>query len=390
MEQVILLKMGEVVLKGLNRCKFEDILLHNIRSALRGYQTDVHASQSTVYVRFTDTNTDIDEAFTRLSRVFGIASLCKAAVCAYNVNEAADTAVSYLKYELAAAKTFKVEAKRADKSFPMKSPEISRRIADTIAAANPHLKADMKNPDITVFAEVREGKIYVHANQMRGAGGLPCGCGGTGLLMLSGGLDSPIAGYMMARRGMKLCAVHFESPPYTSERALQKVKKLARIISRYSGKISLYTVHFTQIQEQIKNCCRQEFFTIIMRRAMLRIACNLAQEISAGAIITGESLGQVASQTLEAISCTDIVADRPVFRPLIGMDKSDIISTAYKIDSYDTSIEPYEDCCTVFTPRHPKTKPTLAEITAEESKLDIENLINNIKIERVDVTDNEY
>ncbi len=387
MKQIILLKLGEVVLKGQNRYKFEDLLLHNIKEVLP-QKGSVRSIQSTIYVDCPDI--DADELLIRLSHIFGVSSLCKAAVCSYDLNETAKTAIDYLKYDLLTAKTFKVEAKRADKTFPLQSPQISIKLADAIAQAYPHLQADMKNPDITVFAEVREGNIYIHKTQMKGAGGLPCGSSGTGLLMLSGGLDSPVAGYMMAKRGMKIAAIHFESPPYTSERARLKVEKLAGIVSRYSGQMPVYIVHFTQIQERIKQVCRQELFTVIMRRAMLRIACQVAEQIHAGAVITGESLGQVASQTLEAIVCTDAVADRPVFRPLIGMDKLDIIQTAYKIETYETSIQPYEDCCTIFTPRHPKTKPSIAEMEAEEKKLNLDELLNNIHIERADVTDHEY
>ena len=295
------------------------------------------------------------------------------------------TAREYLKYDLLQAKTFKVEAKRADKSFPLTSPQISRALADDLAEHNPHLNADMKNPDINVYAEVREGHVYVHKTQLRGAGGLPCGCGGNGLLMLSGGLDSPVAGYLMARRGMRIFAIHFESPPYTSVQARMKVEKLAGLLGRYCGTVPLFVVHFTQIQEQIRSLCREDLFTVIMRRFMLRIACRIAERISAEAIITGESLGQVASQTLQAIVCTDAVSDRPVFRPCIGMDKSDIIDISYKIGTYETSVEPYQDCCTVFTPRHPKTKPSLEEILRQEEKLDIAALLDAAEVERIDV-----
>ena len=385
MKQVILLKLGEVVLKGQNRYRFEQLLLKNIRQALADIgPVELRSIQSTIYVQPQD-ETVIDAALRRLECVFGIVGLTKAAVCSYDMQDVCRTAREYLKYDLLQAKTFKVEAKRADKSFPLTSPQISRALADDLAEHNPHLNADMKNPDITVYAEVREGHVYVHKTQLRGAGGLPCGCGGNGLLMLSGGLDSPVAGYLMARRGMRIFAIHFESPPYTSVQARMKVEKLAGLLGRYGGTVPLFVVHFTQIQEQIRSLCREDLFTVIMRRFMLRIACRIAERISAQAIITGESLGQVASQTLQAIVCTDAVSDRPVFRPCIGMDKSDIIDISYKIGTYKTSVEPYQDCCTVFTPRHPKTKPSLEEILRQEEKLDIAALLDAAEVERIDV-----
>ena len=385
MKQVILLKLGEVVLKGQNRYRFEQLLLKNIRQALADIgPVELRSIQSTIYVQPQD-ETVIDAALRRLECVFGIVGLTKAAVCSYDMQDVCRTAREYLKYDLLQAKTFKVEAKRADKSFPLTSPQISRALADDLAEHTPHLNADMKNPDITVYAEVREGHVYVHKTQLRGAGGLPCGCGGNGLLMLSGGLDSPVAGYLMARRGMRIFAIHFESPPYTSVQARMKVEKLAGLLGRYCGTVPLFVVHFTQIQEQIRSLCREDLFTVIMRRFMLRIACRIAERISAEAIITGESLGQVASQTLQAIVCTDAVSDRPVFRPCIGMDKSDIIDISYKIGTYETSVEPYQDCCTVFTPRHPKTKPSLEEILRQEEKLDIAALLDAAEVERIDV-----
>lgn len=382
MKEIILLKYGEIILKGQNKRTFEELLLRNIRYALSFLgKPNLDIRQSTVFVSFEE-DVDLDEAVTALSRVFGVTAVCRSLVCPYDFDEMKVLADEYLKPELSRAKTFKVIAKRSVKSYPLTSPQIGEMLGGYLLEQNPGLRAQMEGQELTVYAEVREGGIYVHANPVKGAGGLPCGCGGHGLLMLSGGIDSPVAGYMMARRGMRISAVHFESPPYTSERARQKVEKLARRVSLYSGKINLYVVQFTDIQEKICKNCREDLFTVIMRRMMLRIALKLADQHKAGAIITGESLGQVASQTLQAIICTDAVSTLPVFRPCIGMDKEDIIEIARRIDTFETSIEPYEDCCTVFTPRHPRTKPSLTEIEAEEAKLDLADLIENVVIEK--------
>lgn len=383
MKEIILLKQGEMVLKGANRYKFEDLLLRNIRNAIETLgKATVFSKQSTVFVDFEDENIDMKEAEDRLCRVFGAVGVTRAAVCDYEFGTMLSQAAEYLRPALTFAKTFKVVARRADKTYPKKSPEIAAELGGKLLAEFPNLNVRMKDPEVTVFAEVREHRIFVHTDPKRGAGGLPCGIGGHGLLMLSGGLDSPVAGYMMARRGMKISAVHFESPPYTSERARQKVEKLAKLVSRYSGKMSVFVVQFTDIQEQIRRECKEDLFTLIMRRFMLRIACDIAKKAKAGAIITGESLGQVASQTLEALTVTENAADMPVFRPCIGMDKQDIVDIAYRINTFETSIEPYEDCCTVFTPRHPQTKPSLKEVIEEEKKLDIEKMLSEVTYDR--------
>ena len=383
MKEIILLKQGEMVLKGANRYKFEDLLLRNVRNAIETLgKATVFSKQSTVFVDFEDENIDMKEAEDRLCRVFGAVSVTRAAVCDYEFGTMLSQAAEYLRPALTFAKTFKVVARRADKTYPKKSPEIAAELGGKLLAEFPNLNVRMKDPEVTVFAEVREHRIFVHTDPKRGAGGLPCGIGGHGLLMLSGGLDSPVAGYMMARRGMKISAVHFESPPYTSERARQKVEKLARLVSRYSGKMSVFVVQFTDIQEQIRRECKEDLFTLIMRRFMIRIACDIAKKAKAGAIITGESLGQVASQTLEALTVTENAADMPVFRPCIGMDKQDIVDIAYRINTFETSIEPYEDCCTVFTPRHPQTKPSLKEVIEEEKKLDIEKMLSEVTYDR--------
>lgn len=381
MNEVIMLKYGEIVLKGLNRRRFEEILLRNIKNAVADIATpEVGIAQSTVYVSFSDDYADYSRALDRLSRVFGISALTRAAKGSYDFDQALLQTAEYLRDVLDSADTFKVVAKRADKKYRLNSPQIGALAGEYLLEKFPHLSVDLHNPQVTVFLEVREGNIYIHADAVRGAGGLPAGTSGHGLLMLSGGIDSPVAGYRMARRGMRISAVHFESPPYTSERAKMKVEKLAKKLSVYCGEILLYTVHFTEIQEQIRNTCREDLFTVIMRRFMLRIACNIASSCKATAVITGESLGQVASQTAGAILCTDAVSSLPVFRPLIGSDKQEIIDLSYQIDTFETSIEPYEDCCTVFTPKHPKTSPRLEDVEKEEAKLNIEELVSVVTV----------
>lgn len=361
MKEIVLVKDGEIALKGLNRRQFEDRLIKNIKASLRGLGSfEIKSAQSTVYVIPRDEFTDLDDVCERISRVFGIAAYSRAAVCPEKTLESVlITAPKYLEKTLREIKTFKVEAKRSDKKFPYKSPEICRETGAAILSAFPHLKVDVHNPDLTVYVEIRDYGAYVRGNAFKGAGGIPVGTGGKAAVLISGGIDSPVAAYMMAKRGVRLTAVHFASPPYTSQRAEQKVVKLLKRVARYSGDITMYTVPFTEIQETIKNKCPQELFTIIMRRLMMEISCRIARDNDCDALITGESLGQVASQTLKAIACTDPAADMPVFRPLIGMDKQEIIDISYRIDTFNISIEPYEDCCTVFTPKHPRTRPVL-------------------------------
>lgn len=386
MRELIMLKYGEIVLKGQNRYRFEELLLKNIKNSLKDFGgVKVVSAQSTVYVDFSDENADISEAVEILKKVFGISALTRAYRGSYDFETAKEETAEYLKFELLGKKTFKVVAKRADKRYPVNSPQIGALMGEYLLEKFPNLSVDLHNPEITVYVEVREGNLYIHSDPVRGAGGLPSGSAGHGLLMLSGGIDSPVSGYKMARRGMRISAIHFESPPYTSERARLKVEKLAKKLAVYSSEIKLYVVEFTEIQEKIRDLCREELFTVIMRRVMLRIANKVAERCGAGVIITGESLGQVASQTMNAIICTDAVSELPVFRPLIGDDKQEIVDIAYKIDTYETSIEPYEDCCTVFTPRHPKTSPKIAEVEKEESKLDLENLLSNVVINNVDI-----
>ena len=385
MKEVILIKDGEIALKGLNRRTFEDVLKKNIKMSLYGLgKFEITSAQSTIYVTPLSDDFDLDEACDRISRVFGIVSFSRAGMCNKNMDEILDFAPKYLKEQLEDVRTFKVEAKRSDKKFPYKSPEICRELGGKILEACPHLKVDVHNPDVTVTVEVRDFGTYIHGDAIRGAGGIPVGTGGNAVILISGGIDSPVAAYMMAKRGVRLTAVHFASPPYTSERAEQKVVKLLKKVSRYSGPMNMYTVPFTKMQETIKDKCPEELFTIIMRRLMMEISERIARDHDCAALITGESLGQVASQTIHAIACTDEATNMPVFRPLIGMDKQEIIDISYKIDTFETSIEPYEDCCTVFTPKHPRTRPVLKYVKQAQELGEfepmIEEALNNLKV----------
>ena len=377
MKEIILLKNGEIALKGLNRSVFEDKLISNARRRLEELgKFGFRKAQSTIFVEPKDEDIDLDEAVDILQKVYGIIALTKAAVVDKDFEAIKETAVTYLKDELMEAKTFKVDAKRSDKSFPLKSPEICRELGGYIMENFPHLSVDVHNPDVNVVVEVRDYAAYVHGKQLPGAGGIPVGSGGRALLLLSGGIDSPVAGAMMAKRGLEVYAIHFASPPYTSERAKQKVITLAEKMTAYCGRINLFVVPFTEIQERIKDDCPEELFTVIMRRYMMRIACRIARQQDCEALVTGESVGQVASQTIQAMSCTDAVADMPVLRPVVGMDKEEIIKVAHKIDTFETSILPYEDCCTVFTPKHPRTKPVMKFVELAEQAMDMENLID--------------
>lgn len=376
MKELILCKYGEIVLKGLNKSGFEVQMLKNIRRRLKQLgQFNYYTAQSTLYIEPMSEDIDIDEAVEVLKKVYGIAKIAKAAEVEKDMNVIFETAKTYLGRSLKNAKTFKVAAKRSDKRFPLKSPEIMAELGGRILSAYPHLKVDVHNPDVTVVCEIRDNGAYVHGAQMEGAGGIPVGTSGRALLLLSGGIDSPVAGTMMAKRGVQISCIHFEAPPYTSERALLKVERLAKKMVDYCGKISFFCVPFTKIQEQIKEHCPEELFTIIMRRIMMEIAQRVAVEYDFTALVTGESIGQVASQTMQAMFCTDAVCKIPVFRPCIGMDKKEIVDISYRIGTYDISIEPYEDCCTVFTPRHPKTRPTLAEVEEAQALYDFEPLI---------------
>ncbi len=375
MQEVLLLKCGELVLKGLNRSRFESRLLHIVRARLQPLgQYKVSISQSTVYVQPCD-GAPVDEALAVCMRVFGIVSVCRAAVCPKNMDDICRTACEYLAQELHDVRTFKVEARRADKRFPLTSPQIGAEVGASLLSRYPHLRAKMEGADRVVKVEIREEHAYISGRRMAGAGGMPTGTNGRAMLLLSGGIDSPVAGHMMARRGLELGAVHFFSYPYTSEEARDKVLELARILSGYAGKITVSVVPFTHIQQEIRDKCDEDYFTLIMRRFMMRLAERVAVHQGCSALITGESLGQVASQTIESLNATGSVCTLPVFRPLIGMDKEEIVVRARQIGTFETSILPYEDCCTVFTPRHPQTKPKLENVQAQESALDVDALV---------------
>ena len=374
MKEIILIKNGELALKGLNRRTFEDMLIKNMRRRLEpAGKFKFTVAQSTIVAEPED-GADIEEAVERMEKIFGIAGFSRAAAVEKDMETILRSAEEYLAPLLLTARTFKVEAKRSDKKFPLKSPEICAETGGYLLRKFPHLSVDVHNPDVTVNVEIRDTHAYIHANQIKGAGGMPTGSAGKAALLISGGIDSPVAGYMMAKRGLELIAVHFASPPYTSERAEQKVHSLLKQVSKYAGRIKLFVVPFTEIQELIKDNCPEDIFTVIMRRMMMRTAQLIAASEKAGALITRESVGQVASQTMPAIACTDAVCEIPVFRPLIGMDKDEVVAISRKIETFDISILPYEDCCTVFTPRHPKTRPTIGYVEECEKALETDRL----------------
>lgn len=377
MKEVILIKNGELALKGLNRGTFEEALLKNLRYRLKSLgKFSLRKAQSTVYIEPEQDEVDWDEITERISTVFGLSAFSRAQVVDKDMQAIKEAAATYLAEPLSNVKTFKVEAKRADKRFALSSPEICREVGAYILDKFPHLSVDVHQPELTVWVEVRDFAAYIHGPQLPGAGGMPVGTGGKAGILISGGIDSPVAAYMMAKRGISLTGIHFASPPYTSERAEMKVISLLEKVGVYAGRMKLHIVPFTHIQEEIGKACPEELFTLIMRRFMMRIATRIAEQTECGALITGESVGQVASQTIPALACTDVVATLPVFRPVIGMDKEEIIAIARRIDTFETSIQPYEDCCTVFTPRHPRTRPRLAEIETAEQALDVEALVD--------------
>lgn len=373
--EMILCKLGEVILKGLNRRAFEDKLLSNLRRRVsKCGNFRVYSKQSTIYVEPVNDDCDLDAAFAACRQVFGVIAVSRALPCEKSVPAILQTAKTYLHDELSAANSFKVESKRADKTFPLTSIELSQQVGGALHQAFPNLTVDVHDPELTVFLEVRDDAAFVHGPAVPGAGGLPIGMGGTAVTLLSGGIDSPVSSWMMAKRGVSLEPVHFFSPPYTSGAAKEKVVELAQKLSPWCGRMRLQIVPFTEIQEEIRRKCPEDFFTLVMRRFMMRLAERCADEAHAKSIITGECLGQVASQTMEALRCTEDVVSLPVLRPLIGMDKEEIVRISRKIGTFDTSILPYEDCCTVFTPRHPKTKPHLDEVREVEGALDVEAL----------------
>ncbi len=389
MNEMILLKLGEVVLKGLNRRTFEDKLLANIRRRLQHCgDFHVYSKQSTIYVEPKGPECDLDGAFAACRQVFGVIAVTRALPCPKDKDAIFHCARNYLDKELREAKTFKVETRRSDKHFPMNSMEISQYVGGLLHDAYPHLKVDVHAPELCVHVEVREKAAYVHAPSQPGAGGLPTGMGGTAVSLLSGGIDSPVACHMIAKRGVKLELVHFYSPPYTSVQAKEKVVALAKLLAPWCGRMKLHVVPFTEIQEAIRANCPEDHFTLIMRRFMMRLAQGVAARTGAKALVTGESLGQVASQTMDALTVSDQVCTMPVLRPVIGMDKAEIVRLARQIGTFETSILPYEDCCTVFTPRHPRTHPVLADVLEYEKALDIDGLVERALagVERITIS----
>ena len=375
MHEIILCKLGEIVLKGLNRHSFEMKLMSNIRRRTQRYgKFKIYSRQSTIYVEPVEETCDLNAAYDACKKVFGIIAIARAVPCAKEKEAIFATAKEYLGPALLAAKSFKVESKRSDKSFPMGSIQLSQWVGGALHDAFPHLTVDVHHPELTVYVEVREDAAYVHGPAEAAAGGLPLGMGGHAVSLLSGGIDSPVSSYMIAKRGVQLELLHFASPPYTSEQAREKVLQLAQELTVWCGRLTVHVVPFTEIQEEIRRKCPEDHFTLIMRRFMMRLGDRLAHELACKAIVTGESLGQVASQTIQALVVSDDVATLPVLRPLIGMDKEEIVRIARHVGTFDTSILPYEDCCTVFTPRHPKTKPNLEEVREYEAALDIDAL----------------
>lgn len=384
MKEIILIKYGEIILKGLNRHIFEDKLVGNIKKAV-GDSAHVYKSLATIYAEPRE-GADIDELIAKIRNVFGIVSIARAAVCEKELSDICAAAAEYLKDELSQVKTFKVETKRADKKYPLKSPQISAEVGGALLDAFKNLSVDVKNPDLIVNVEVRESAAYVYGGRIRGRGGMPTGTAGKAMLLLSGGIDSPVAGYMIAKRGATLEGIHFFSHPFTSELAKQKVLDLARELKGFTGSLRVHIVPFTQPQLQMREKCPAEHLTLIMRRMMMMIASEIAKKQGALCLVTGESLGQVASQTMEALAVTDDAASLPCFRPVIGMDKEDIVAIARDIGTFETSILPYEDCCTIFVPKHPTTRPKLEKILASEALLDVETLVRDA-VEGTEVVD---
>lgn len=376
MKEVILCKYGELILKGANRSRFESQLIRELRRrAAHIGNFQIRWAQSTVYIEPQSDTEDVAEMYRQIKKVFGFASVTRAVACEKDMNAIFAAARAYLPEKLRGYKTFRCEAKRSDKMFPLKSPAIAAEVGGVILEAVPDLSVDLTHPDITVRVEIRDKMAYIHAGQERGAGGIPLGSGGKGLLLLSGGIDSPVAGYMMAKRGLYIDALHFESYPYTSQQSREKVLELAHALCEYCREIRVHIISLTHIQEVLRDKCEEEYFTLLLRRFMMELANRTAAEKDCAALITGESLGQVASQTMAAIRVTDEAARYPVLRPCIGLDKEEIVERARQIGTFGTSILPYEDCCTVFTPRHPKTRPELSKVLCQEARLDRDALL---------------
>ena len=378
MKEVILVKTGELALKGLNRGTFETALIKNIKRRLKEFGAfKIEKAQSTIYLMPQEDGINMKKVVEEIQKVFGIAAINLAVCAEKNMEDIKEKTKEYLAERLNDAETFKIDAKRADKTFPLKSPAIQQEMGGFVLDHFPHLKVDVKKPEVLVMIEIRERMAYIHGGSIKGAGGMPVSTSGKAGLLLSGGIDSPVAGYMMAKRGLTVLNIHFESPPYTSLRAREKVLALSQKMSKYTNHSVTLVVDLKEVQEKIKDTCLDGLFTVIMRRYMMKICNVIAEEQNLEALITGESLAQVASQTMKAIACTDESSDVPVFRPLIGMDKIEIIDIAKKIDTFETSILPFEDCCTVFTPKHPITRPNLERILEEEAKLDEKQLIED-------------
>ena len=376
MNEIILLKLGEMVLKGLNRRSFEDKLQANLHRRLRPFgQFRVYTRQSATYVEPIGEGCDVEGAYEALKHVFGIVGLSLARPCGKDKDAILACAKEFLDDQLRAARTFKVETKRADKTFPMTSIQLSQYVGGELHEAYDNLEVDVHHPELTVYVEVRDYAAYVHTQPQPGAGGLPVGINGRAVSLLSGGIDSPVASWMIAKRGVALDMVHFFSYPYTSLEAKEKVLELARLLTPWTGRLTVHVVPFTAIQEELRRSCPEELFTVIMRRFMMRIAQEVARRCGAKALVTGECLGQVASQTMDALAVSGDVTDLPILRPVIGMDKEEIVRIARHIGTFETSILPYEDCCTVFTPRHPKTRPHVEEVREMEQALDVEGLV---------------
>ena len=388
MYEMFLLKLGELVLMGLNRRNFEDKLQANIHRRLNGLgQFRVYTRQSTTYVEPMNADCDMDGAWEAMKKVFGVVGLSRARSCEKDKDAILAACREYLDSQLHSAKTFKVETKRADKTFPMTSIQVSQYVGGELHEAYDNLEVDVHHPELTVYVEIRDYAAFVHADPEPGAGGLPVGINGRAVSLLSGGIDSPVASWMIAKRGVALEMVHFFSYPYTSPEAKEKVLELARLLTPWCGRLTVHVVPFTAIQEELRRSCPEELFTIIMRRFMMRISQEVAKRCGAKALVTGECLGQVASQTMEAMNVTGAVAALPVLRPVVGLDKEEIVQIARKIGTFETSILPYEDCCTVFTPRHPRLRPILTEVEAAEEKLDVDAMVQAAVegIERVQV-----
>jgi thiamine biosynthesis protein ThiI len=375
-EKVLSVSLGEIALKGLNRKYFEDQLIKNMRRVIKdiGFEK-IYKEQGKIYIEAEEYN--FSQMINRLKKVFGLVYISPCIRIEKNEEKIKEASIAAIREKIDKERinTFKVDTNRADKNFPIKSPELSRQIGGLILQNFNELKVDVHNPDTFLYIDIKQN-AYIYTDKIKGYGGLPLGTNGKGLLLLSGGIDSPVAGFLMAKRGLEISAVHYHSYPFTSERAEEKVKDLARILSRYVGRIKMYSINLLEIQKEINSKCKENEMTILSRRFMMKIAGRIAEREGINALITGESLGQVASQTIEGISVTNKAVDIPILRPLIGVDKVDIIDIARDIETFETSILPFEDCCTVFLPKHPVTKPKIEDILKSEEALDIETLVN--------------